>query len=393
MRFNLHSFFLGTDNDMDKEARTELTNSVSEKLRSFEQSADIEVQERACSLLQLLKYIQRELNNGDGDNTAEESSGGGGVCGEMWTLFEGELNPVAPKAQRKVPVPDGLDLDAWINDPPSDDEPTPDEIEQQQRAKGTMSSGGGAESSSVYSSSSKGGGGGAGLFTYAMSSQNYSTGAAVYNNQQTSSLGAKKIMPELSQDDIAKLKDARKQQQDSNPFYIKSGGGGGGGMKKSETNANKLKLEGGSGSGSGGETRSMSIELKTPFSIPGVPSSETFYRASKIDDENEKLKKKMMKKKKQEAEKAAKKTAKHKGKKKTQQRDEDEDEPEVEEDEAPKVKVLENEMPEGAVDVSDDERDRKKLDPKDPHRALNINLDEPLKDDEVCCLSVFPFYL
>lgn len=36
----------------------------------------------------------------------------------MSLLFEGELNPVAPKAQRKVPVPEGLDLDAWINEPP-----------------------------------------------------------------------------------------------------------------------------------------------------------------------------------------------------------------------------------------------------------------------------------
>eukprot|EP00061_Rhincodon_typus_P014997 g42427.t1 len=35
-------------------------------------------------------------------------------------LFAGELNPVAPKAQKKVPLPDGLDLDAWINDAPSE---------------------------------------------------------------------------------------------------------------------------------------------------------------------------------------------------------------------------------------------------------------------------------
>jgi AP-3 complex subunit delta-1 len=32
------------------------------------------------------------------------------------------LNPVAPKAQKKVPVPEGLDLDAWINEPPSESE-------------------------------------------------------------------------------------------------------------------------------------------------------------------------------------------------------------------------------------------------------------------------------
>lgn len=32
-------------------------------------------------------------------------------------FFIYELNPVAPKAQKKVPIPDGLDLDAWINAP------------------------------------------------------------------------------------------------------------------------------------------------------------------------------------------------------------------------------------------------------------------------------------
>lgn len=180
-------------------------------------------------------------------------------------------------------------------------------------------------------------------------------------------------MPELSQDDIAKLKDARKQQQDSNPFYIKSGGGG---VKKSESNTNKLKL---AGESSASEARSMSIDLKTPFSIPGVPSSDTFYRASKIDDENEKLKKKMRKKKQESGKKS-----KGKKGKKGAETEAAQDEDEEEEDEGPSVKVLTNEMPEGVVDVSDEESSvKKKLDPKDPHRALDINLDEPLKDDEV----------
>ena len=38
---------------------------------------------------------------------------------ELAAMFAGELNPVAPKAQRKVPLPEGLDLDAWINEPPT----------------------------------------------------------------------------------------------------------------------------------------------------------------------------------------------------------------------------------------------------------------------------------
>jgi hypothetical protein len=41
---------------------------------------------------------------------------------EIVELFNGELNPVASKAQRKVPVPDDLDLDKWINEPPKEDD-------------------------------------------------------------------------------------------------------------------------------------------------------------------------------------------------------------------------------------------------------------------------------
>lgn len=43
------------------------------------------------------------------------------IIQEMALLFAGELIPVAPKAQRKVPLPDGLDLDEWINPPPEDE--------------------------------------------------------------------------------------------------------------------------------------------------------------------------------------------------------------------------------------------------------------------------------
>lgn len=37
---------------------------------------------------------------------------------EIASLFDEPLNPVAPKAQKKVPVPEGLDLDEWINEQP-----------------------------------------------------------------------------------------------------------------------------------------------------------------------------------------------------------------------------------------------------------------------------------
>ena len=107
--------------------------------------------------------------------------------------------------------------------------------------------------------------------------------------------------------------------------------------------------------------RSQSIDLKIPLSIPGVTSSDSYYRMSQIDNENKKLKKKMK----------LKAAAGKGGKKKKNVPLEDEDE----EDDLPVVKVLKNEMPEGAVDDSDDD-DKKKKNSNDPHRALDINLDE-----------------
>jgi len=81
---------------------------LQEKLPVFIQSGDLEVQERACSILQIVKYIVK----------LEEK--GAAVADEVENLYAGELNPVAPKAQKKVPVPEGLDLDKWINEAPED---------------------------------------------------------------------------------------------------------------------------------------------------------------------------------------------------------------------------------------------------------------------------------
>ena len=71
-------------------------------------SSDLEVQERASVLLAFLKFVSKHLDKGESLST------------ELSIFFDGELNPVAPKAQKKVPGPEGLDLDAWINEPPSE---------------------------------------------------------------------------------------------------------------------------------------------------------------------------------------------------------------------------------------------------------------------------------
>lgn len=70
---------------------------VSDKLAQYVSSGDLEVQERASAALQLISYINKELENGDIND----------ICTQLAYLFSGELNPVAPKAQRKVQLPEG----------------------------------------------------------------------------------------------------------------------------------------------------------------------------------------------------------------------------------------------------------------------------------------------
>ena len=65
------------------------------------QSSDLEVQERASCAVHILKVMSKLKDAG------EEEVG----VDELMELFQGELNPVAPKAQRKVPVPEGYYLE------------------------------------------------------------------------------------------------------------------------------------------------------------------------------------------------------------------------------------------------------------------------------------------
>eukprot|EP01098_Paradermamoeba_levis_P007609 TRINITY_DN3155_c0_g3_i7.p1 TRINITY_DN3155_c0_g3~~TRINITY_DN3155_c0_g3_i7.p1 ORF type:complete len:851 (+),score=264.14 TRINITY_DN3155_c0_g3_i7:120-2672(+) len=82
---------------------------IQSRLTSFTNSIHIEVQERACFVSNLLNlFTQLRVQGLD-------------IAGELGALFEEPLNPVAPKAQKKVPVPDGLDLDTQINEPPEEE--------------------------------------------------------------------------------------------------------------------------------------------------------------------------------------------------------------------------------------------------------------------------------
>ncbi|RUS21844.1 adaptin N terminal region-domain-containing protein [Endogone sp. FLAS-F59071] len=99
----------------DDEVQTEfvkVTGLLREKLGTWCRSVDLEVQERACNAREILTVTLTILSS------HPASSGSPAILSALPALFFAyELNPVAPKAQKKVPVPEGLDLDAWINDP------------------------------------------------------------------------------------------------------------------------------------------------------------------------------------------------------------------------------------------------------------------------------------
>lgn len=132
-------------NDVDK--IVSLCNLLLKKLPSFISSGHIEVQERASSAYVLIQMLREQFPSNDSDGQDADSMlvmteqpespkeddiksipiGAIEIVQEMAVLFAGDLNPVAPKAQKKVPLPDGLDLDAWINPPPSDSSDSSDE--------------------------------------------------------------------------------------------------------------------------------------------------------------------------------------------------------------------------------------------------------------------------
>lgn len=72
-----------------------LDNLVLSKLHEFTFADHLEAQERACNLVELVRCVEHEH--------ARHVR----MASEVGRLFEGELNPVAAKAQRRVPVPEG----------------------------------------------------------------------------------------------------------------------------------------------------------------------------------------------------------------------------------------------------------------------------------------------
>lgn len=287
-----------TEEQQDIERMNKLCEVIAENLPQFVSSADLEVQERASSALQLLRYLQKQLNKGEL-----------GLAVEMAALFVGELNPVAPKAQKKVQVPEGLDLDLWINDPPS--ESSEDEDVSDVGARDIF-----------------------------VKIDRLADGISSANNHNRQS--------ELTEEELEKRRQARKMEQANNPHYLKTSNDRKTNNKFSSTVIDEF------------DGVYEELDLAVPLKIPGLASSDNYLSLDQSTKTRHKNKKK---KKGRKGEVIA-------------------SEEEGGEDIAPLhiVNTDIGEMPEGAQASDGEELDSRPND--DPHKALDINLDEPLRDEE-----------
>ncbi|EGD73757.1 hypothetical protein PTSG_05451 [Salpingoeca rosetta] len=94
----------------DSEDLQAMRGVLTARLPLFVQSGDLEVQERAVLVSQIVAFVEADLAKGHHPHK------------ELAALYAGNLNPVAAKAQRKVPVPENVDLDRWINTPPASED-------------------------------------------------------------------------------------------------------------------------------------------------------------------------------------------------------------------------------------------------------------------------------
>ena len=266
------------ENDVVKEC----TQMMLDKMPMFVQNADLEVQERACCILQLVKYVVKLM---DKENK---------VGDEVVALFSGPLNPVAERAQKKVPVPEGLDLDKWINHPPSDS----------------------SDDETV----------GASIFTFGGDEHRHDYS---YHND-------KKTYSEPTEEELELRREQRKVDQMHNPHYLRVESKS---KKKDNGHSEDIPL--------------TQIDLSVPLHVPGLSSSDKYLHLNSSSKPSKKDKKSRRKKKKHAAE------------------DSDDDVQAAHE-----VSTVVD-MPDGIGD-SDKEDDRT----NDPYKKLDMDLDEPLRDDE-----------
>ncbi|CAN8010871.1 unnamed protein product, partial [Ixodes pacificus] len=292
---------LGDSESSLSEGGQEACTLLCQRLPLFVHSGDLEVQERACCALHLVRQVSKMQARGER------------VGEELRALFAGDLNPVAPKAQKKVPLPEGLDLDQWINDPPSE---SSEEEEEDTVAE---------------------------IF--------------IKTDRSSSHYTEKKYDP--TDEELENMREARKQEQANNPHYLKA-------TPKSRSSNGHIQ-------GVGVEDIPVAeIDLSVPLHIPGLISSDKYLSASRkareVADGEEGGDRRKKKKRRR----------RRKGEEEEEERRAPPEVPSEEELPAEAVNTSLGEMPEGARLTDDEDDDRHK---DDPHRALDIDLEQPLHEE------------
>lgn len=305
----------------DLDAAISVVREALAGLRPLLCSEDMEVQERAHNATALLSLLLPRLGATDGDGdlphvvdgtlvdheqsnglekqtngenvNGEESHGfSGGLIEELVDLFEGELKPVAPKAQKKVPMPPDLDLNQWL-------------------------------SRDHWSSESS-------------SSEEEADGGAVFAAPQPDPRPTAQFTPE----ELQMLREARRQEQANNPHYLK------------DDSPRSYQQE---------DVPIAEIALEVPLQIQSKRSDK--YLISKESSKKTKKEKRSSKKRKSKKDKHS------------SESDSDDGEESIR---RPAVDAG-GELPDGAA-PSDDEPPPPH---DDPHRALDLDLDLPLREEEL----------
>ncbi|KAL6264489.1 hypothetical protein P5V15_004597 [Pogonomyrmex californicus] len=274
----------------EKEGDTDTMEKIyglRDKITAFVCSGDLEVQERSSSALVLLECLKENP----------------GLAQELMEAFEGELNPVAPKAQRKVPIPEDLDLDSWINDPPSESSDSED-----------------LDMNDIF-----------------------------IKTEKPNNSFSKRDLNEPSLEELERRREARKLEQENNPHYLK------GSFKTPTSYHNSSNVY-------------EDVYENIPIAELDIPISlkiSNVHRCRDVDSSHKRHKKHDKKKK----------LKKNKNKKSASEEDEQDDSLPLQ-----IVNTGIGELPPGAEISDSDEYDL--VDTNDPHRALNIDLDMPLREDE-----------
>ncbi|CAI2347003.1 unnamed protein product [Caenorhabditis sp. 36 PRJEB53466] len=327
------------EEDDDWDAIDSLDNLMLSKLPQFELSEHLEAQERACNLMTIIRIVEQL-------HQQRQKMGE-----ELQKLYDGELNPVATKAQRKVPVPDGLDLDTWIGDEwvsSAEDESADDESDMEATfgapiTRPKMEMNGEEEEEEEQMEEEREGEGG----------------------EKKKKKGKGKKGGEMSKEEMERRRKQRELEIENNPYYVK---GSATAPKRPTRFGNPIAT-------SSESAEKAAQEIQSPLEIPGVVGLHRYMEQQdstlswkKANEENKEKKKKRTtttttKKKKN-------------GKKKRTESTSSEEENVV----VHKVNRNDGEMPEGAKSTDDEEE---KTDVTDEFRALDMDLDAPLRPDEV----------